>query len=249
MKEGLVVDVEMIELGDFKLGPISFTVPSGSVMGLIGPNGAGKTSITDLITRQIATGKKDISFNGIDDYREDMAFIFDRIPFSKHSSVKKINRIYADAYINWNQEEFEVYCNKYKLSPKEKIKHMSLGKQQRLMQALALSHKAKLFVFDEPNDGIDPFIRTSLLNDLRNRIYEDEATVVISSHNVSELEEIVDYVTYVEEGKILFSLDIESLRDQAITLLESNGVKDLQRYISDPSLNTFTALMQTRRGL
>ena len=101
-------------------------------------------------------------------------------------------------------------------------------------------------MFDEPSDGIDPFIRTQLLNDLRNVVYEEDVTVLISSHNVSELEDIVDYIAYMEKGTILFQCDIETFRDEAISLLEQFRVRDISTYESNPSLQTFTALMQTR---
>lgn len=247
--EGLYVKSTEFEFETFVLHEFELHVPKGCVMGLLGANGAGKTSIINVITGIISNGKEEVLFDGSADYKQDLAWILDELPFSKRFKVKDVGRLMSYSYKNWDQDKFNTYCQDYGLEPKTKMNHLSLGMGQRLMQAASLSHNAKLFVFDEPNDGIDPFIRTELLNDLRNTIYEDEATVLISSHNVDELEEIVDYVTYVEQGHILFSMDIETFRDKAEELLVNYKVKEsgIQRYIAEPSLKMFVSLMQTGR--
>lgn len=244
-KNGLVVEIKEFSQGDFSMLPISLHIPKGSVMGLIGENGAGKTMLINLITNQMSTGQDSITYNGQEEFRDVMAFIFDENPFGKGYKVKHVGKLMSYAYETWNQALFESYCKKYELNDSDKVSNLSLGMSQRLMQAVALSHSAELFVFDEPGDGIDPFIRSDILSDLRDRIYEDEATVLISSHNVKELESIVDYVTYLEKGQILFSLDIETFRDQATEILENLGANN-ERYLADPSLDTFVLCVQTR---
>lgn len=245
-QNGLIIKDLNFSYDDFNINALNLELPKGCVMGLIGENGAGKSTLINLICRRIFTGEETISFNGMNDFRSDLAFIFDELKLSKSYRVKDVGRLMRYAYKAWDQSRFEEYCGNYGLQMKDKVSKMSLGMKQRLMQAAALSHSAKIFVFDEPSDGIDPFIRTQLLNDLRNVVYEEDVTVLISSHNVSELEDIVDYIAYMEKGTILFQCDIETFRDEAISLLEQFRVRDISTYESNPSLQTFTALMQTR---
>ena len=121
----------------------------------------------------------------------------------------------------------------------KKIKTLSYGLQQRFLMALALSHNAKLLVFDEPTTGIDPATRLEIMEDLYDYVFEHNATAIISTHLVRELSSMIDFVAYVEQGQMLMFTDIESFQDQAKNLLELRNVN-----FDKITVESFVELMQ-----
>lgn len=239
-------DREKVE--KFSLKNLSLEIPSGHILGLLGGNGMGKTTLIRCIFDHYREYTGTISFNGESNYKHTLATISDSFPLNDSNSIQHISSLMKRVFTKWDENIFQSYINRYGLSMKETPKTLSLGMKQRLMVAISLSHHAKLLVFDEPTDGIDPFDREMILDDIKDYQYREEATVIISSHNTTMLDSFVDYLAYIEDGKLIYFSDIETLYDSGHSFLEQNNVHpyNLQEFSEDPGIMTFVTALQVR---
>ena len=195
----------------FTLSDVSFGFERGSVMGFIGRNGAGKTTTIKLIMGLILKDEGEIEVlgqeMGIDssEIREKIGFVYDEHGFYGGMTVKAIGKITAPFYRNWDQNEFERLIDEFGLDPKRKAGELSRGQRTKLAIVLALSHGAELLVMDEPTSGLDPVFRSKLLDILFQVIQDERKSIFFSTHITGDLERIADYITFIEDGKIMFS--------------------------------------------
>lgn len=224
MNKGLVVRDIKKEYQFSQIGPVSFTLPQG-ILGLFGGNGSGKTTIIKMLMGNRDNKQGSVTFDEVVDFRETLSYIPDSFPFNDSLTGNAVLKIMKSVYKNtWNETAFEFYSQKYELRLDKKIKTLSYGLQQRFLMALALSHNAKLLVFDEPTTGIDPATRLEIMEDLYDYVFEHKATAIISTHLVRELSSMIDFVSYVEQGQMLMFTDIESFQDQAKNILALRNV-------------------------
>ena len=195
----------------FTLDDISFDVPKGSVMGFIGQNGAGKTTtikaIFNIITRDAGTIKV-LGLDNIEneyEIKEDVAAVFDELPFHEDFNAKQISIVLSSVFKNWDNEKFKELLTRFALPEKKKIKQFSKGMKMKLQIATALSHDAKLLIMDEATTGLDPVVRNEILDIFREYLQDGERSILMSSHITSDLEKIADCVTFIDKGKILLS--------------------------------------------
>ncbi len=202
---------------NFTLDRVSLSLESGYIMGLIGPNGSGKTTLLRLIMGLLSPERGKISVFGRDpqkngpSIRQAVGFVYDQNPFHGELSTREMTRLIAPLYVDWDWDIYRHYSAEFNLPPKQKIKTLSKGTKLRYALAVALSHKARLLVFDEPTAGLDPVLRREFLQLLREVISEGSCSVLLASHIVSDLEHIADYVTLLAEGRVLFSRPQEDL--------------------------------------
>ena len=144
---------------------------------------------------------------GIDssEIREKIGFVYDEHGFYGGMTVKGIGKITAPFYRNWDQNEFERLIDEFGLDPKCKAGELSRGQRTKLAIVLALSHGAELLVMDEPTSGLDPVFRSELLDILFQVIQDERKSIFFSTHITGDLERIADYITFIEDGKIMFS--------------------------------------------
>ena len=195
----------------FTLDNISFSVPQGAIMGLIGENGAGKSTlikaILDLINKD--GGEVDIYGKKHDrnakEIREDVGVVFDTLHYNENLNPNDISKINKYTYKNWDEKAFRNYLEVFKLNERSKIKIMSKGMKMKLGIAIALSHKAKLLILDEPTAGLDPVARDELLDIFLDFMQDETHSILISSHIATDLEKIADYITFIHEGRVLLS--------------------------------------------
>ena len=116
--------------------------------------------------------------------------------------------------------KFDEYLNRYELKEEMKVKKMSLGQRQKLMMALAMSYGAKLLILDEPSEGIDPFLRTEIINDLRQYIYDNNANLIIATHELEAYESLLDHIIYLENGEAIINCDIINFPIKAMEILK-----------------------------
>lgn len=202
---------------DFKLDNINLTVPEGSIVGLIGENGAGKTTTIKgilNITNTLGT----IKIFGEEykkkekEIKEKLGVVLDDSFLSSYLTPKQVNAVMKDFYKNWNSDTYFTYLKEFKLPLKKIIKDFSSGMKMKLKIAVALSHDPQALVLDEPTSGLDPIVRNEILGIFRQYILEDETrSILLSSHITSDLEHIADYIIFIHEGKILFSLPTSEL--------------------------------------
>lgn len=207
----------------FELKNINIKLPKGTIMGFIGENGAGKTTTIKLILNIIKKNEGEIKIFGLDNIKEekrikeDIGVVLDDSFLSEYLNPLDINKIMKNIYKNWDEELYFKYINEFKL-PKDKIsKEYSTGMKMKLKIAVALSHHPKLLILDEPTSGLDPIARNEILDIFQDFIQDKEHGIFVSSHITSDLEHIADYVTFINEGEIVFT----KTRDE---LLEDYGI-------------------------
>lgn len=195
----------------FTLDHISFNVPKGSIMGFIGQNGAGKTTTIRSLLNIIDIDAGEIRLLGMDHKKDEMtikeriAVVFDELPFHDIFTAREMSRIFAGLYPEWSDEVFRKYLDRFQLPQKKKIGQFSKGMKMKLQIACALSHNAELLVMDEATTGLDPVVRSEILDIFLEYLQDEGHSILMSSHITSDLEKIADSVTFIDRGKILVS--------------------------------------------
>jgi len=196
---------------DFALKNINFTLEKGYIMGFIGPNGAGKSTTIKLIMNLLNKEDGEIKIFGLDNIKHEkevknrIGFVFDENYFYEELTVMEMKRVIAPFYKNWNDSLFNKYIKEFSLPSKKKIKELSKGMKMKFSIAVALSHDAELLIMDEPTSGLDPIIRSELLDILTLLIQDENKSVFFSTHITSDLDKIADYITFINNGSIVFS--------------------------------------------
>ncbi|CAM4132101.1 ABC transporter ATP-binding protein [Erysipelothrix inopinata] len=218
----------------FKCGPVNLDVQGGQIIGVFGENGSGKTTFIKLLTGIKYKDSGIINFNDKDWFNNDLAYIPDLFPFGPATKVSEILKLHETLFGNlWDRDTCLAYLDKYHVDETSSSKNLSLGMKQRLMVAVALSHKPKLLIFDEPMAGIDPFVRSEILDDIIDYTYENESVTIISTHNIEEVNDVVDYVLYFDEGYPIINADIVEFSNIAHQLIESDSqVIDIKEFVS-----------------
>ena len=207
----------------FELKNINIELPKGMIMGFIGENGAGKTTTIKSILNVINRDSGEIKIFGLDNkeserkIKEDIGVVLDDSFLSEYLNPSDINKIMKNIYKNWDEKLYFKYIEDFKL-PKEKMsKEYSSGMKMKLKIAVALAHHPKLLILDEPTSGLDPVARNEILDIFQEFIQDEEHGVFVSSHITSDLEHIADYITFINNGEIIFT----KTRDE---LLENYGI-------------------------
>lgn len=234
---------------NFSLDKISFNVPSGSIMGFVGENGAGKTTtikaILDLIHIDGGTIRiwGNSSKNLPKDLKAQIGVVFDGSNLHESLTTDNISLIMKNIYPNWNKNDFNKYLSKFHLPKGKKIKDFSRGMKMKLSIAIALSHNSRLLILDEATSGLDPMIRDEILDIFMDFIQEEEYTILLSSHIISDIEKIADYVTFIHEGRIIFSENKDKLiyRHGVIRCRKEDVQKIDRSYIVGIRENSFGA--------
>ena len=195
----------------FTLDNVSFKVPKGSIMGFIGQNGAGKSTTINAILNIVKRDEGEIKLFGLDnlknetEVKENLAAVFDELPFNEDLNAKILSKVMSDIYKNWDEKVFFNYLDIFSLPSKKAFKKFSKGMKMKLQIAVALSHHAKLLIMDEATTGLDPVVRNEILDIFMEYLQDENNTIFMSTHITSDLEKIADMVTFIDEGKIILS--------------------------------------------
>ncbi|KYO65535.1 ABC transporter ATP-binding protein [Thermovenabulum gondwanense] len=198
---------------DFSLKDISFTLDRGYIMGFIGPNGAGKTTTIKLIMNLLKKDSGEVKIFGYNnddadkeiEIKNKIGFVFGESIFYEELTVEEMKGIIAPFYKNWDERVFNDLIRDFSLPKRKKIKELSKGMKIKFSLAVALSHNAELLIMDEPISGLDPIVRSELLDFLSEFIQDENKSVFISTHITSDLDKIADYITFINDGSIVFS--------------------------------------------
>ncbi len=218
----IVIELKNVvkDYGDFKLGPISFAVPEGSVCGFIGQNGAGKTTTINLILDVIRRDEGEVLLFGepVSEenafLREDVGVVYDEMGFHEFMTGRDINRMMKNIYKNWDEEQFFTYLKEFSLPAKKPCGDFSRGMRMKLQIAVALSHHAKLLVMDEPTSGLDPIVRNEMIGIFSDFVKEEGRTILLSSHITADLEKIADEVVFINKGQIVLAGNKDEIMEQ-----------------------------------
>ncbi|MBQ9610350.1 MAG: ABC transporter ATP-binding protein [Lachnospiraceae bacterium] len=195
----------------FTLDNVSFKVPKGSIMGFIGQNGAGKSTTINAILNIVKRDEGEIKIFGLDnlnnetEVKENLAAVFDELPFNEDLNAKILSKVMIDIYKNWDEKVFFNYLDLFSLPSKKAFKKFSKGMKMKLQIAVALSHHAKLLIMDEATTGLDPVVRNEILDIFMEYLQDENNTIFMSTHITSDLEKIADMVTFIDKGKIILS--------------------------------------------
>lgn len=199
------------EFKGFKLDNISFDLPKGCILGLVGENGAGKSTTINLIMNALKSDSGEISVMGVDNSSEDFAklkkdigVVLDEAYFPIVINAEVVNKMMKATYTRWDENVFFDYIHRFDLPLKKQFKEFSRGMKMKLAIAVALSHDPKLLVLDEATSGLDPIVRDEILEIFYDFTRDPEHSVLISSHILSDLEKLCDYVAFIHKGKLLF---------------------------------------------
>ena len=199
---------------------LDLSVPQGCILGLIGENGAGKTTTIKAILGALKPDAGEIRVLGADN-RENFAPVRERIgvvldePGIPHCLTPvQLGKVMAGIYRQWDAAEYERLLDKLALPKKKAFQDFSRGMRMKLAIAVAMSHRAELLVLDEPTSGLDPVVRDEVV-ELFSEFTRDEGhAVLISSHIVSDLEKLCDYIAFLHKGRLLLCEEKDALREQ-----------------------------------
>lgn len=230
------------EYEGFTLKDISLTLQRGFIMGFIGPNGAGKSTTIKLILNLINRDGGTIKVFGMDNIKYEtqvknrIGFVLDENFLYDELTVREMKNIIASFYKRWDDKTFDNYMKKFELPYNKKIKELSKGMKVKFSLAAALSHNAEFLILDEPTSGLDPVVRNELMDILSDVIQDENKAIFFSTHITSDLDKIADYVTFINNGEIIFS----TAKDD---ILENYGlVKGPNELINDDKKDVFIGL-------
>ena len=219
----------------FRLGSFDLTLPSGCIMGLVGENGAGKSTTIKLIMNAIGRDAGEISVLGVDnrsagfrEVKEDIGVVLDEAYFPEVMSARNVGKVMALTYKNWDAAAFEGYLKKFSLAPDKIFKDYSRGMRMKLAIAAALSHGAKLLILDEATSGLDPMARDELLDIFNDFTRDENCSILLSSHIVSDLEKICDYIAFLHRGRLVLCEEKDRLLEEyALVRLPEERLREL----------------------
>ncbi|MEG0640864.1 MAG: ABC transporter ATP-binding protein [Clostridia bacterium] len=217
------IDVQNVTkaYADFTLEPISLALPMGTIMGLVGENGAGKSTLIKLIMNAIPCDGGAVSIWGVSnqakefvDLKQDIGIVLDEAYFPEALSAKNIDLIMQKTYLHWDTALYMDYLKQFKLPLDKHFKEYSRGMKMKLAIAVALSHAPKLLILDEATGGLDPMVRDEILDVFNDFTRDESHSILMSSHIVSDLEKICDYIAFLHNGKLVLCEEKDALLNQ-----------------------------------
>ncbi|TVP96111.1 MAG: ABC transporter ATP-binding protein [Acholeplasmatales bacterium] len=195
------------------LNDVSLSIKKGSVVGLLGPNGSGKTTMIKLITGMLRHYKGTVFLEGLPwSYRSKalISYLPDVFIFDGQHSVKGLMRYYRDMYPDFNELTFLSLLERFKIDRRGQFKQLSKGNKEKLQLAFVLAREADLYIFDEPIGGVDPVVREIILDTIM-EFKQTDATVILATHQIHDVEPLFDEVIFLKEGSIHTHEDTKTL--------------------------------------
>ena len=207
--------------GDFAIRDLNLAVPSGTICGLVGENGAGKSTTIRLLMGALRPDSGTASVLGTDvsspefrEVKEDVGVVLDEAYFPESLNAVQVGKIMAATYRRWDQKLYDGYLKRFDLPPSKQFKDFSRGMRMKLAIAVALSHQPKLLVLDEATAGLDPIVRDEVLDIFNEFTREEDHSILISSHILSDLEKLCDYIAFIHQGNLLFCEEKDRLLEE-----------------------------------
>lgn len=194
---------------DFTLDNLNLILPGGCILGLIGENGAGKSTTIRLILGMLRADSGTVTILGQDNRenpvltKQDIGVVLDEVGIPECMTPKQVGKVMANVFLRWNAETYQGLLARFSLPENKKFKEFSKGMKMKLGLAVALSHEAKLLILDEATGGLDPVVRDEVVDMLAEFTRDETHAILISSHIVSDLEKLCDYVAFLHKGKLL----------------------------------------------
>ena len=203
------------------LDELNITIPDGAIYGLIGPNGAGKSTIIRHLAGIYFQDSGEILIDGEkifenSEKKSKIAYIPDDIFFFSQASIRDMMRFYSGIYPSFDAERYKNLQSAFSLDEKMPIRRLSKGMQKQAAFWLAISMRPDILILDEPVDGLDPVMRRQIWSLIMSDVAENNTTVLVSSHNLRELEDVCDYVGIIHNGKTMLERSLSELQDNIV---------------------------------
>jgi len=219
----------------FTLQDVSLVLPTGCIMGLVGANGAGKSTTLRLIMDAIDRDSGEITVLGCDNrapvfsqVKEEIGVVLDEAYFPETLNVRQVEAVMKHTYTQWDGDTYWGYIKRFNLPEKLPFKDFSRGMKMKLAIAVALSHGARLLLLDEATSGLDPMVRDEIVTIFSEFTRDENCSVLISSHIVSDLEKLCDYIAFLHEGRLMRCEEKDALLDcYGIVTCTAEQLKDL----------------------
>ena len=207
--------------GFVALDDLTMTVPDGAVYGLVGPNGAGKSTVIRHITGIFRPDSGKVTVGGAPVYenpavKAGISYIPDDVFYFPSASLTDMARFYAKTYKSFDRKLYEELRQSFNLDPKSQLRRFSKGLQKQAAFLLAIASRPKVLVLDEPVDGLDPVMRRQVWGLMLQDVEQRGTTVLVSSHNLRELEDVCDHVGILHKGKMLLERTLDELQDNVV---------------------------------
>jgi len=219
MMENLVEIVGVTKAYDVKhvaVNNITLTLPKGKIIGLLGPNGSGKTTLIKMLNGLLVPTKGSIKIAGYEigaDTKARVAYLPDRNYLSAGQRICDILDYFADFYADFSKEKAMEMLQSLNIDSNAKMKTLSKGTQEKVQLILVMSRQAELYILDEPIAGVDPAARDYILRTIINN-YNPEATVLISTHLINDIEQVLDEAIFMKYGHLVLYTSVDNLREE-----------------------------------
>ncbi|MCY7157851.1 ABC transporter ATP-binding protein [Streptococcus gallolyticus subsp. gallolyticus] len=195
---------------------VTLSLPAGKIIGLLGPNGSGKTTLIKLMNGLLHPTTGDIVIDGYRpsvETKKIVSYLPDTSYLRENMKIKDALTLFEDFYNDFSREKAEHLLEDLDLNPDEQLKNLSKGNKEKVQLILVMSRQAKLYILDEPIGGVDPAAREYILRTIVNNYCED-ASVVISTHLIAEIEPILDEIVFLKEGKVILQGNTDDIREE-----------------------------------
>jgi ABC-type multidrug transport system ATPase subunit len=238
----------------FKLGPLDLTVPEGAIYGLIGPNGSGKTTTIDLMLGMGREESGSIKVHGMDHRKDEVkvkqgiGYVSPELDYATWGKVGKAINFVRGFYPDWDDAYCRELISRFKINTAEKVSALSYGNKVRLALLLALSHRPKILLLDEPTVGLDAVVKREVFAELLQAVQDEKRTVLISSHGLSDIERFADHLGIIKDGKLLLEGSTAEIieRYQFVDLTTDNSINLTGLRMLRKESNRCRALLDTQ---
>ena len=198
------------------LDDITLSIPRGSIVGLLGPNGSGKTTMLKLATGLLQPTKGEVFACGLKPGAESkdlVAYQSDKVYLNDWMNVKDLMNMLDDFYTNFNRDKALDMLKSLNINPNDKLKEMSKGTKEKVQLITTMCRDVQLYLLDEPIGGVDPAARDYILNTIISN-YQENATVIISTHLIADVEPVLNHILFLKEGHIVRQGDVDDIREE-----------------------------------
>lgn len=205
---------------NFQIEDLSLQVKKGFVTGFIGANGAGKSTVMKVMMNLIRPDSGEVKMFGMDyskhekEIKKRIGFVFDDDILYKELTLHDMKKLIAPCYKQWQDSLFREYCDRLELPLNQKMNTFSKGMKMKASLVMALSHQPDLLIMDEPTAGLDPIVRRQFIELLQDVMLDEEKTIFLSTHIISDLAPIADFITFINSGEIVFSKALHEIEEK-----------------------------------
>lgn len=220
MKKAFEIENLVKKYPDFQLGPLNLELQPGTVLGYIGPNGSGKTTTMHCLVGLVKADAGQIKIFGREnnpnkpDWKLDIGYVGDQHVFYENWTAEKNLKFLSGFYPNWADSRMSDLIKRFELPANKKAKQLSSGNRVKLSLIAALSHSPKLLLLDEPTVGLDPIVRSEVLDTLFEVLEDEERAIFYSTHILTDISRLADELAFIHEGQIVQRIAKDDLTDQ-----------------------------------